>query len=154
MANTYDLVAIGAGPAGESATELAAFFGLAVAGVLAPTVLVELYVLAVAAAGLNWLRTLAAHGYRNTGGPMTFREQIEDSIGIAGHPLLTELLFPVGLRYHSLHHWFPALPYHSLGAAHERLMRSLPQDSPYRRTMRPSFVPFGSMIQSPPAPPQ
>ena len=27
MANTYDLVAIGAGPAGESATELAAFFG-------------------------------------------------------------------------------------------------------------------------------
>lgn len=27
MANTYDLVAIGSGPAGESATELAAFFG-------------------------------------------------------------------------------------------------------------------------------
>ncbi len=27
MKDTYDLVAIGAGPAGESATELAAFFG-------------------------------------------------------------------------------------------------------------------------------
>ena len=27
MTDTYDLVAIGAGPAGESATELAAFFG-------------------------------------------------------------------------------------------------------------------------------
>lgn len=120
--------------------ELAVFFGLVLSGVLSRTVLVELYVLAVAASGLNWLRTLAAHGYRNTGAPMTFREQIEDSIGIAGHPLLTELLFPVGLRYHSLHHWFPALPYHSLGAAHERLMRSLPQDSPYRRTMHPSYA--------------
>ncbi|MGH8220701.1 MAG: fatty acid desaturase family protein [Steroidobacteraceae bacterium] len=120
--------------------ELAVFFGLLLAGALAWTVLAELYVLGVAAAGLNWLRTLAAHGYRNTGAPMTFRQQIEDSIGIAGHPLLTELLFPVGLRYHSLHHWFPALPYHSLGAAHARLMRSLPQDCPYRRTLHPSFT--------------
>jgi fatty acid desaturase len=120
--------------------ELAAFFGLLISGALAWRVLAELYVLAVAASGLNWLRTLAAHGYRNTGAPMTFREQIEDSIGIAGHPLLTELLFPVGLRYHSLHHWFPALPYHSLGAAHERLMASLPQESPYRRTLHPSYA--------------
>ena len=120
--------------------ELAVFFGLLLAGALAWTVLAKLYVLAVAAAGLNWVRTLAAHGYRNTGAPMTFREQIEDSIGIAGHPLLTELLFPVGLRYHSLHHWFPALPYHALGAAHRRLMASLPQDSPYRRTMHPSYL--------------
>jgi len=120
--------------------ELTAFFGLLISGALAWTVLAQLYVLAVAAAGLNWLRTLAAHGYRNTGAPMTFREQIEDSIGIAGQPLASELLFPVGLRYHSLHHWFPALPYHSLGVAHRRLMKSLPQDSPYRRTMHSSYA--------------
>lgn len=120
--------------------ELATFFGLLLAGRLAWTLFAELYVLGAAAAGLNWLRTLAAHGYRNTGAPMTFRQQIEDSIGIAGNPLLTELLFPVGLRYHSLHHWFPALPYHSLGSAHARLMQSLPQDSPYRRTLHPSYT--------------
>lgn len=120
--------------------ELAALLGLLLVGKLPWTVVIELYVLAVAASGLNWLRTLAAHGYRNTGAPMTFRQQIEDSVGIAGHPLLTELLFPVGLRYHSLHHWFPALPYHSLGAAHRRLMRGLPQDSPYRGTLHKSYA--------------
>ena len=120
--------------------ELAIFFGLLISGRLAWTVFAELYVLAVAAAGLNWIRTLAAHGYRNTGAPMTFGDQIEDSIGIAGPPVLTELLFPVGLRYHSLHHWFPALPYHSLGAAHRRLMMSLPEDALYRRTMHRSFT--------------
>lgn len=120
--------------------ELAAFFGLLLAGRLPWAVLAELYVLAVASSGLNWLRTLAAHGYRNTGAPMTFGQQIEDSIGIAGHPLLTELLFPVGLRYHSLHHWFPALPYHALGTAHRRLMMSLPQEAPYRRTLHRSYL--------------
>lgn len=119
--------------------ELATFFALLLSGTLAWTVLIELYVLAVASAGLNWLRTLAAHGYRNTGAAMTFQQQIEDSIGIAGRPLLTELLFPVGLRYHSLHHWFPALPYHSLGAAHRRLIATLPADAPYRRTLHRSY---------------
>jgi fatty acid desaturase len=94
----------------------------------------------MAAAGLNWARTAAAHGYRNTGSTMTFIGQIEDSISIPGHPLLTELLFPVGLRYHSLHHLFPSLPYHSLGTAHRRLMARLPPDSPYRGTVRRSYA--------------
>src|SRR6202012_2870775 len=83
---------------------------------------------------------LAAHGYRNTGAPITFVEQIEDSNTVPGHPLLTELLFPVGLRYHSLHHLLPSLPYHALGVAHRRLMEQLPADSPYRGTIRGSFM--------------
>jgi fatty acid desaturase len=119
--------------------ELAVFFGLTLSGTIAWTVFVELYALGVASSGLNWVRTAAAHGYRNTGAPMTFAAQIEDSISIPGHPLLTELLFPVGLRYHSLHHLFPALPYHSLGIAHRRLMARLPPDSPYRGTIRRSY---------------
>jgi fatty acid desaturase len=94
----------------------------------------------MAASGLNWVRTIAAHGYRNTGSTMTFIEQIEDSITVPGHPLLTELLFPVGLRYHALHHLFPSLPYHSLGIAHRRLMAQLPADSPYRATIRGGFI--------------
>ena len=120
--------------------ELAAFFGLLLAGRLAWTVFAELYVLGVFTSGLNWVRTLAAHGYRNDGSTMSLVEQIEDSITIAGHPLLTELLFPVGLRYHALHHMFPSLPYHSLGIAHRRLMARLPADSPYRHTLRRSFL--------------
>lgn len=120
--------------------ELAAFFGLLLAGRLAWTVFAELYVLGMFSAGLNWARTLAAHRYANTGSQMTFVEQIEDSITIPGHPLLTELLFPVGLRYHALHHMFPSLPYHSLGTAHRRLMAALPADSPYRRTVRRSYL--------------
>ncbi len=120
--------------------ELAALLALLLAGVLPWMVLAELYVLAAAAAGLNWVRTAAAHGYGNRGSPMTFADQIEDSITIPGHPLLTELLFPVGLRYHSLHHLFPSLPYHSLGIAHRRLMQHLPPDSLYRRTIRRSYA--------------
>lgn len=71
---------------------------------------------------------------------MSFDEQIADSINFAGRSPLTALLFPVGLRYHALHHWFPALPYHSLGRAHRRLMAQLPADSPYRLTVRRSFL--------------
>ncbi len=120
--------------------ELAVFLALLISGKVAWSVFVELYVLGMAASGLNWVRTIAAHGYRNTGSTMTFVEQIEDSNTVPGHPLLTELLFPVGLRYHSLHHLLPSLPYHSLGTAHRRLVAQLPEDSPYRRTIRGSFL--------------
>jgi fatty acid desaturase len=120
--------------------ELAVFAGLLISGRVAWSVFVELYVLGIAASGLNWIRNIAAHGYRNTGSAMTFIEQVEDSNTVTGYPLLTELLFPVGLRYHCLHHLMPSLPYHSLGIAHRRLMAQLPADSPYRRTVRTGFL--------------
>jgi len=120
--------------------ELALFLALLISGKVAWSVFVELYVLGMAASGLNWVRTIAAHGYRNSGSTMSFAEQIEDSYTVPGHPLLTELLFPVGLRYHSLHHLLPSLPYHSLGIAHRRLMAQLPANSPYRSTIRGSFM--------------
>jgi fatty acid desaturase len=120
--------------------ELAVFATLLISGEVSWSIFAKLYVLGMVAAGLNWIRTLAAHGYRNTGGAMSHLEQIEDSITVIGPPWLTELLFPVGLRYHCLHHMFPALPYHALGTAHERLMAQLPADSPYRSTMRRGFV--------------
>ena len=120
--------------------ELVVFAALLISGKLAWSIFAKLYVLGMVAAGLNWIRTLAAHGYRNTGGAMSYLEQIEDSNTVIGPAWLTELLFPVGLRYHCLHHMFPAIPYHSLGIAHERLMAQLPADSPYRRTMRRGFL--------------
>jgi Fatty acid desaturase len=87
---------------------------------------------------LKSIRTIGAHGYRNTGASMSFLEQIQDSNTVAGHSPLTVLLFPVGLRYHCLHHLFPGLPYHSMGIAHRRLMAQLPADFPYRSMARVS----------------
>jgi fatty acid desaturase len=83
---------------------------------------------------INSIRTLAAHRFRNTGSAMTYLEQIQDSVNHPEGGLLTELLCPVGLRYHSLHHMLPSLPYHSLPQAHRILMRELPDNSPYRQT--------------------
>jgi fatty acid desaturase len=109
-------------------------------GAVPPSHIGELYLLACVSLGLNYVRNIAAHRYRNEGEPMTYTEQLLDSINITGHPVWTELLFPVGLRYHALHHIFPTLPYHNLGKAHRRLMQELPADSPYHRTVYKSFT--------------
>jgi fatty acid desaturase len=114
---------------------------LVVAGVHPPSHILELYLIAAISLGLNYVRNIAAHHYRNQSGrPMTYTEQLLDSVNLIGHPIWTELLFPVGLRYHALHHIFPSLPYHNLGRAHQRLMAQLPADSPYRQTVFPSFA--------------
>ena len=93
------------------------------------------YLLLAWTLGLNWVRNLAAHGYANPGTEMSPAAQVCDSINVTGQTWLTVLLFPVGLRYHALHHLFPALPYHNLGAAHRRLMRTC---RPTRPTARPT----------------
>jgi fatty acid desaturase len=88
---------------------------------------------------MNWVRNLAAHGYGNRGGRMTLPEQFSDSINIVGQTWLTMLMFPVGLRYHALHHLFPFLPYHNLGKAHRRLLAELPAGSPYHAVNHDSY---------------
>jgi fatty acid desaturase len=118
---------------------LAGLAGLTIGGVLPWQTLVQLYCLGTFAAGINWVRTLAAHRYRNDGAEMTYVDQLTDSVNIVGQPTVTELCFPIGLKYHALHHLFPALPYHALGEAHRRLMAQLPADSPYRQTVSSSF---------------
>ena len=100
---------------------------------------VQLYFLALMTLGLNYIRNMVAHHYRGLGEEMTFLEQLDDSVNITGGPILTELFFPLGLRYHALHHLFPSLPYHNLGTAHRRLMAELPPDSPYRDSVYRSF---------------
>lgn len=107
---------------------------LTINGTIPPSTIGMLYLLILYAIGLNWMRTLAAHRYRNTGNEISHADQVLDSINITGQPILTELLYPVGLRYHALHHLLPSLPYHALGRAHRRLMAVLPVDSPYRQT--------------------
>lgn len=118
---------------------LAAIAALTWRGPIQASHLLMAYLLLAYTLGLNWVRNLAAHRYGNTGGRMTLDEQVEDSINVIGQTWLTVALFPVGLRYHALHHMFPALPYHHMGEAHRRLMASLPADAPYRASNRESF---------------
>lgn len=102
-------------------------------------VIVKAYVLLGVALGLNWVRNLAAHTYANRGERMSLAEQFSDSINITGQTWLTVLMFPVGLRYHALHHLFPFLPYHNLGKAHARLVAQLPPGSPYHAVNHDSY---------------
>lgn len=100
---------------------------------------VQIYSLALLALGLNHIRTLVAHRYLSTGSKMSFLEQFGDSVNVTGTPFVTELLFPVGLRYHALHHLFPSIPYHNLGIAHRRLVANLPADSVYHMANHSGF---------------
>lgn len=109
------------------------------AGIVTGTHLLMAYLLLACTLGLNAIRNLAAHGYANRGDPVEHVDQLSDSINITGQTWLTALLFPVGLRYHALHHLFPSLPYHNLGEAHRRLSRYLPADAPYHAAGRNSF---------------
>jgi fatty acid desaturase len=99
-------------------------------------------VLSCCAILLNWLRNLAGHTFTSTGAAMSHVEQFQDSITVLGNPVLTELMFPLGLRYHALHHLFPAMPYHQLGIAHRRLLAQLSPASrvAYERTFRTSLT--------------
>lgn len=99
---------------------------------------VKLYVLASYSLALNYLRTFAAHHYRSDGSPLTVEEQLDDSVTIEGG-WLTDFLFPLGMRYHALHHMLPTIPYYNLRDAHERLMQELPVNAVYRRTVYPSL---------------
>jgi len=116
---------------------------LLIADVLPWILLLKLYVLACFGILLNWLRNLAGHSFASRGAPMSHVAQFEDSITVLGNPVLTELMFPLGLRYHALHHLFPAMPYHQLGIAHRRLLAKLTPTSreAYERTFRPGLTP-------------
>jgi len=99
----------------------------------------KLYLLAMMTLGLNHVRTLVAHRYRSVGEKLSFSEQFDDSVNIIGRTPFVEFLFPVGLRYHALHHLFPSIPYHNLGVAHRRLIQELPANSSYHRATYSSF---------------
>lgn len=87
---------------------------------------------------VNTIRTLGAHRYTSDGTPIGRDEQLIDSIDTPG-AFWTELWAPVGLRYHALHHYFPGIPYHNLGAAYGRLAGSLPPDALYHLAVSPGL---------------
>jgi fatty acid desaturase len=87
---------------------------------------------------LNTVRVLGAHEYDSEGAILSRHGQLKDSIDTPGGPW-TELWAPVGLRYHALHHYFPGIPYHNLGAAYRRIVATLPGNAPYLESTSPSL---------------
>ena len=85
---------------------------------------------------MNSLRTLGAHAYRNPGDvKMTVADQFLDSIDVTGG-ILSPFWAPVGLRFHATHHLFPQMPYHSLGTAHDLLVKELANNELYLSATR------------------
>lgn len=80
---------------------------------------------------LNQLRLSGDHHFTSDGHASTYEAHIRDSCNYTGRDWITALLYPFAIRYHALHHLFPAMPYHNLQAAHKYLTHHLPSDSPY-----------------------
>src|SRR5262249_19247654 len=100
--------------------------------------LAQLYLMGSFIMALNMTRTMVSHRGHGTGDAMSHREQLLDSNTIQGG-WLAELLFPLGNHFHALRDLFPRLPYHNLGIAHRRLVKILPPDAAYRRTIFPTY---------------
>lgn len=89
---------------------------------------------------LNGVRTLVAHRYTNYQNDTLNKEgQLLDSLNLTIHPLAGMVFAPVGLRFHALHHLLPALPYHNLAAAHQKLVATLPEGDAYHYVNVPTI---------------
>ena len=112
--------------------------GLVISGILPWRIFVIWYAVMAIIMVTNSLRTLAAHRYRSDGESMTLDNQLLDSVDVPG-AFWTVIWAPVGLRYHALHHYFPSMPYHNLSIAHRRLIKILPSNAAYCRSIRASL---------------
>jgi fatty acid desaturase len=97
------------------------------------------YVVSAGISLVNSLRTLGAHEYRSDGRSLSREEQMRDSIDTPA-PRWGVLWAPVGLRFHSLHHYLPGIPYHHLGEAYRRLSAELPADAPIHEVRSRSLI--------------
>jgi len=131
-----------------------AVFGAVMTGWIPIEWIVQWCVVGGGVLAVNQVRTLVAHGYENEGEKMDAEAQLLDSINLRGWSVLTALIAPVGLRYHALHHYLPFLPYHSLGLVHRRLLVELPQNAPYRATLRDGFDTLRGLWRNAAAPPR
>ncbi|MBX3040430.1 MAG: fatty acid desaturase [Bdellovibrionaceae bacterium] len=114
------------------------FIVLGVTGVLSAKFFVLWYVIATLNGVVNIYRARVAHLYDNEEGSLSPMAALRDSVTIEGS-FLSELWAPLGLKYHSLHHLAPSIPYHNLAKAHHHLKSHLDRNHPYSQTILPSF---------------
>jgi fatty acid desaturase len=131
-----------------------AVVGALIAGWIPIEWITQWYIVAVGILSVNQVRMLVAHAYENEGEPMDAEAQLLDSVNLRGWPVLSALIAPVGLRFNALHHHFPLIPYHSLGLVHRRLLAELPQNAPYRATVRDGFKTLRGLWRNAAAPPR
>jgi len=131
-----------------------AVFGAVMAGWIPIAWVAQWCIVSGGILGANQLRTLLAHGYENEGQAMDAEAQLLDSVNLRTGSILTALIAPVGLRFHALHHHLPFIPYHSLGLVHRRLLAELPQNAPYRATVRDGIGTLRGLWRNAAAPPR
>lgn len=66
----------------------------------------------------------------------TSRDPEYAPVAPGGWFLVTDVLAPLGDRYHAAHHRYPGLPYHSLPEVHRRLVAGGGDDAVYHATFR------------------
>ncbi len=108
------------------------------AGLLSPRWLLTAMAVYAMVNLLNAYRTVLSHRFGLDEGRVSHDVQVADSVN---HPegRLVELICPIGLRYHALHHMLSGLPYHSLAEAHRVLARELPPGAAYHRATSPNL---------------
>ncbi len=108
-------------------------------GILPSSVVLCWLVAATGVSTINGIRTLGAHRYLSEGLEFDRYGQVNDSIDVPG-AWWTSLWAPIGHRYHALHHFAPALPYHNLAIAHRRIAASQRLGSPLAASTSPSLL--------------
>lgn len=111
---------------------------LLAAGTIPPSSFLTAIAVGAGVAFVNQARTIVAHRWESDGSGTDLIGQLLDTVNVPPPALLPALWAPLGLRYHGLHHLFPALPYHNLGKAHRRLVAGLGPASLYQRTLNRS----------------
>lgn len=104
----------------EALATLAIGSGVVASAMFTPRIAIVWWAVAASALIVNQARTLTAHGYVTLDRPRSLAEQVADSRSARGPHWLTELVYPVGTRYHAIHHLAPTLPYHALPTADRR----------------------------------
>jgi fatty acid desaturase len=105
-----------------------ALFAPMVMGAISWTWLLKWFVVNYLVFQINFYRVIVSHLYATRMQPSTYQEQILDTVTIEGPEWMHFWWAPLGLRYHTLHHMFPSLPYHSMRKAHEALLKALPAE--------------------------
>ncbi len=116
-----------------------ATIALIMTGILPLRFIIYFYIGFALGSILNMYRALFNHLYTNESlKPLNKDQHILDKTTVESG-FLTSIIFVNGLNYHALHHLFPEIPYYRLGAAHRLLMKELPADHIYRKSVYPSF---------------